>query len=118
MLRVLVEQYPDVWPQDFLGFAPHPDDYGPDGTLKPEAERTHKLPYGMAFEDPAMNPSATTENVFFSCGACHTGRVIVDGKIRHLYGAPNTEVDAQMYTALLMQTAGKLYDASTKSFRA
>jgi len=114
LLRVLVEQYPEVWPKDFLGFAPHPDDYGPDGKLKPEAQREHKLPYGFGFKDVAMNPNATTENVFFSCGACHTGRVIVGGKIKHIYGAPNTEIDPQMYTALIMQTVGKLFDLSTQ----
>lgn len=106
LLRILVDEYPDIWPRDFLGFAPHPDDYDANGKLVP----SHLLPYGLAFEDVAMDPTTTTENVFFSCGACHTGRVLVDGKIRHLFGAPNTEVDSQMYTKALLETAKRLHN--------
>ena len=138
LLPILMEMYPDVWGDDLtvqpiggkktslLGLSAHVDDYE-DGVLKPEAQRKHKLPYGMAFNDPAFGsggknygPEGTIADnehpirtVFFSCGGCHTGRVVVDGKIKHLYGAPNTEVDSQMYSQKLLETAAKFADLST-----
>ena len=49
------------------------------------------------------------DNVFFSCAACHVGRVRTDnGGIRYLYGAPNTEIEAQYYSQLLRDTAALL----------
>ncbi len=36
------------------------------------------------------------DRVFFSCAACHVGRVAVAGKMRFLPGMPNTEVEAQV----------------------
>lgn len=117
LFRTLVDMYPEIWTPDpstneVLGFAPHPEDYD-NGRLKPEAERKHKLPYGFAFTDEHRDPYKTTENVFFSCGGCHTGRVVVDGGIQHIYGAPNTEVDPQTYGWLIVQTVSKLYDLKT-----
>ncbi len=112
LLRMLQQMYPDVWPADNLGFAPHPDDYE-DGVLKPEPQRRHVLPYGMVYQDPNLvatrRDGPEVQNVFFSCGACHTGRVIVDGKVKHMFGAPNTEVDPAMFTELTMKYASKLH---------
>jgi hypothetical protein len=34
------------------------------------------------------------DRVFFSCAACHVGRVMVAGKMKFLPGMPNTEVEA------------------------
>ncbi|MEN8259799.1 MAG: hypothetical protein ABFS02_04300 [Pseudomonadota bacterium] len=54
--------------------------------------------------------------VFFSCSGCHQGRVIVDGeidddgntvkqgKMKFLPGMPNTEIEQQYFSYLLMET--------------
>lgn len=123
MLRVMTNmpELGDIWPADMFGFAPHPEDYE-DGVLKPEDERKHRFPYGMTYRDPQMNgvdglsaeaAEKAIDKVFFSCGACHTGRVNVpaeDGspRILHVFGAPNTEIDAQLYTRALKQSAERL----------
>lgn len=113
LFRVLQQTYPDVWPEDNLGFAPHPDDYE-NGELKPAPKRRHILPYGMVYQDPNLvatrRDAPELQNVFFSCGGCHTGRVIVDGKVKHMFGAPNTEVDPAMFTELTMKYAAKLHN--------
>src|SRR4029450_1078693 len=49
-----------------------------------------------------------TDRVFFSCAACHVGRVVVSGKMKFLPGMPNTEIEAQYYAKLLMLTAAAL----------
>jgi hypothetical protein len=49
--------------------------------------------------------------VFFSCAACHVGRVIVSGKVQFLPGMPNTEIEAQYYSKLLMLTAAALVES-------
>ena len=49
------------------------------------------------------NPGSM-DRVFFSCAACHVGRVVVAGKMRFLPGMPNTEIEAQYYSKLLMLT--------------
>ena len=46
-----------------------------------------------------------------SCAACHVGRVLVSGKMRYLPGMPNTEIEAQYYSKLLMLTAGALVES-------
>ncbi len=48
------------------------------------------------------------DNVFFSCAACHVGRVKTDSGVKYLYGAPNTEIEAQYYSQLLRDTAALL----------
>jgi hypothetical protein len=60
--------------------------------------------------------------VFFSCTACHQGRVIVDGamdasgrivrpgRVQFLPGMPNTEIEAQYYSELLMKTGFALLE--------
>ncbi len=53
------------------------------------------------------SPGAT-DRVSLSCAACHVGRVVVGGRMRFLPGMPNTEIEAQYYSKLLMLTAGAL----------
>jgi hypothetical protein len=57
---------------------------------------------------PHFGSPGTLDRVFFSCAACHVGRVMVAGKMRFLPGMPNTEVEAQYYSKLLMLTAAAL----------
>lgn len=61
--------------------------------------------------------------VFFACSACHQGRVIVGGRLdatgniidrgrmRFMPGMPNTEVEAQYYSQLLMETGLELLES-------
>lgn len=51
------------------------------------------------------------DRVFFSCAACHVGRVVVGGKMKFLPGMPNTEIEAQYYSKLLMLTAAALVES-------
>lgn len=109
LLRALIELYPEIWHGEGslgnLGFGPHPDDYDPTtGKLLP-AEQRHPLPYGLVTaQDPNLPEEERTDNVFFSCAACHTGRVYVKGRVRHYVGAPNTEIEAQAYAGLIYKT--------------
>jgi cytochrome c2 len=48
------------------------------------------------------------DRVFFSCAACHVGRVVVDGRMKFLPGMPNTQIEAQYYSKLLMLTGAAL----------
>ena len=48
------------------------------------------------------------DRVFFSCAACHVGRVMVGGKMKFLPGMPNTQIEAQYYSKLLMLTGASL----------
>ena len=60
---------PICWPW----FGPHPDDYDPEsGKLLPP-ERRHPLPYGFfTVPDTDVPEDNRTDNVFFSCSACHS----------------------------------------------
>ena len=51
------------------------------------------------------------DRVFFSCAACHVGRVMVSGKMKFLPGMPNTEVEAQYFSKLLMLTGAALVES-------
>lgn len=53
----------------------------------------------------------TMDRVFFSCAACHVGRVVVSGKMKFLPGMPNTEIEAQYFSKLLMLTAAALVES-------
>jgi mono/diheme cytochrome c family protein len=53
----------------------------------------------------------TLDRVFFSCAACHVGRVMVSGKMKFLPGMPNTEIEAQYYSKLLMLTGAALVES-------
>ena len=57
-----------------------------------------------------LQKSGGMDEVFFSCSGCHQGRVVVEGKMKFLTGLPNTEIEAQYYSKLLMQTAAVLVD--------
>ena len=60
---------------------------------------------------PGFGSPGTMDRVFFSCAACHVGRVVVAGKIKFLPGMPNTEIEAQYYSKLLMLTAAALVES-------
>ncbi len=51
------------------------------------------------------------DRVFFSCAACHVGRVMVSGKMKFLPGMPNTQIEAQYYSKLLMLTGAALVES-------
>jgi len=51
------------------------------------------------------------DRVFFSCAACHVGRVMVGGRMKFLPGMPNTEIEAQYYSKLLMLTSAALVES-------
>jgi hypothetical protein len=60
---------------------------------------------------PGFGTPGALDRVFLSCGACHVGRVIVGGKMKFLPGMPNTEIEAQYYSKLLMLTAAALVES-------
>jgi len=68
---------------------------------------------------PNFGHPGALDRVFFSCAACHVGRVMVAGKMTFLPGMPNTEIEAQYYSKLLMLTAAALvssgFDPATTS---
>ena len=51
------------------------------------------------------------DRVFFSCAACHVGRVMTAGKMKFLPGMPNTEIEAQYFSKLLMLTGAALVES-------
>lgn len=57
---------------------------------------------------PSFGSPGGMDRVFFSCAACHVGRVMVAGKIKSLVGMPNTEIETQYYSKLLMLTGAAL----------
>ena len=74
----------------------------------------HAVDYGVARKTLQQPPA--WDATFFACSACHQGRVLVGGsldaagntvkpgKMVFLPGMPNTEVEAQYYSKLLMET--------------
>jgi processive rubber oxygenase RoxA-like protein len=60
---------------------------------------------------PSFGSPGSTDRVFFSCAACHVGRVMVSGKMKSLPGMPNTEIEAQYYSKLLMLTGAALVES-------
>jgi hypothetical protein len=60
---------------------------------------------------PGFGSPGSMDRVFFSCAACHVGRVMVSGKMKFLPGMPNTEIEAQYYSKLLMLTAAALIES-------
>jgi hypothetical protein len=60
---------------------------------------------------PGFGSPGTMDRVFLSCAACHVGRVMVAGKMTFLPGMPNTEIEAQYYSKLLMLTAAALVES-------
>jgi hypothetical protein len=60
---------------------------------------------------PGFGSPGALDRVFFSCAACHVGRVVVSGKTQFLVGMPNTEIEAQYYSKLLMLTGAALVES-------
>lgn len=60
---------------------------------------------------PGFGNPGTMDRVFLSCAACHVGRVMVSGRMKFLAGMPNTEIEAQYYSKLLMLTAAALVES-------
>jgi hypothetical protein len=60
---------------------------------------------------PAFGSAGSMDRVFFSCAACHVGRVMVSGRMKFLPGMPNTEIEAQYFSKLLMLTAAALVES-------
>jgi hypothetical protein len=60
---------------------------------------------------PGFGSPGAMDRVFFSCAACHVGRVVVSGKMKFLPGMPNTEVEAQYFSKLLMLTAAAFVES-------
>ena len=60
---------------------------------------------------PTFGTPGAMDRVFFSCAACHVGRVVVSGKMRFLPGMPNTQIEAQYYSKLLMLTGAALVES-------
>ena len=60
---------------------------------------------------PGFGSPGTMDRVFLSCAACHVGRVMVSGKMKFLPGMPNTMIEAQYYSKLLMLTGAALVES-------
>jgi hypothetical protein len=60
---------------------------------------------------PGFGSPGTMDRVFLSCAACHVGRVVASGKMKFLPGMPNTEIEGQYYSKLLMLTAAALVES-------
>ncbi len=60
---------------------------------------------------PGFGKPGSMDRVFFSCAACHVGRVMVSGKMKSLPGMPNTEIEAQFYSKLIMLTGAALIES-------
>jgi hypothetical protein len=56
----------------------------------------------------SFGSAGSMDRVFFSCAACHVGRVVVDNRMKFLPGMPNTQIEAQYYSKLLMLTGAAL----------
>ena len=60
---------------------------------------------------PGFGAPGAMDRVFFSCAACHVGRVVIGGKMKFLPGMPNTEIEAQYFSKLLMLTSAALVES-------
>jgi cytochrome c2 len=122
-LRVLIKMYPDIWVDgtvhNKLGLPPWPGDYEGDalsgwgGALKVSGRSP--LPYGLvSWPDFTgdQNSIPGSENVFFSCAACHTGRVASEGRMRYYPGGAANQVEAQLYAGLIFQTVARMSNLS------
>jgi mono/diheme cytochrome c family protein len=70
--------------------------------------RTADVEENWEKDRPGFGSPGSTDRVFFSCAACHVGRVVVDGRMKFLPGMPNTQIEAQYYSKLLMLTGAAL----------
>ncbi len=73
--------------------------------------RTADVEENWEKDRPGFGSPGSMDRVFFSCAACHVGRVMVSGKMKFLPGMPNTEVEAQYFSKLLMLTAAQLVES-------
>jgi hypothetical protein len=83
----------------------------PNSTLLLAKLRTVDHEDNWENDRPGFGSPGTLDRVFFSCAACHVGRVIVGGKMKFLPGMPNTEIEAQYYSKLLMLTGAALVES-------
>jgi hypothetical protein len=70
--------------------------------------RTADVEENWEKDRPSFGHPGSTDRVFFSCAACHVGRVVVNNKMKFLPGMPNTQIEAQYYSKLLMLTGAAL----------
>jgi hypothetical protein len=64
---------------------------------------------------PGFGTPGSMDRVFFSCAACHVGRVMVGDRMKFLPGMPNTELEAQYFSKLLMLTAAAMVESGFDS---
>jgi hypothetical protein len=79
------------------------------GWLRKKVEELRTPDYER--DRPGYQTAPAVDAVFFSCSACHVGRVIVGGRMQFLPGMPNTEIDAQYFSRLLMETGFALLES-------
>lgn len=60
---------------------------------------------------PNFGSPGAMDRVFFSCAACHVGRVMASGKMKFLPGMPNTQIEAQYFSKLLMLTGAAMVES-------
>lgn len=108
LLTFLMNRYPDIW-EGRVALPPHFSDYDENNDIKPKDQR-RVLPLGMGWakDFDEKDPKRQTNNVFFSCGACHISRVIVEGKVKHFIGAPSNEVEPQAFAGAIWETGRRL----------
>jgi hypothetical protein len=70
--------------------------------------KTEEVEENWEKDRPNFGHAGSMDRVFFSCAACHVGRVVVDGKMKFLPGMPSTQIEAQYYSKLLMLTGAAL----------
>jgi cytochrome c2 len=73
--------------------------------------KTEELEEEWETDRPGFGSPGSMDRVFFSCAACHVGRVAVGGRMKFLVGMPNTEIEAQYYSKLLMLTSAALVES-------
>ncbi len=73
--------------------------------------KTEELEEEWEKDRPDFGSPGAMDRVFLSCAACHVGRVSVGGRMKFLVGMPNTEIEAQYYSKLLMLTSAALVES-------
>jgi hypothetical protein len=73
--------------------------------------KTEELEEEWEKDRPGFGSPGSMDRVFFSCAACHVGRVAVGDRMKFLVGMPNTEIEAQYYSKLLMLTSAALVES-------
>ncbi len=113
-LRILLRAK-KVVPKPTLLLAKAKEKFSHQGTVAGKEGERADSDYADMYEDDYRNFGKSTgvDRVFFSCAACHVGRVLVNDKgatprVVHLPGSPNTEAEAQYFSQLLMKTGAAL----------